>query len=98
MPIPDPFDARRSLGAGLPDYVALVAIGDRIDLSRAPVTLKILLENVLRHADGGADIFMSQQEGHGRQAGLRPTKKLSGGSSGMVKPERMSGSRTARIC
>jgi aconitate hydratase len=53
VPIPDPFDARRSLGAGLPDYVALAAIGDRIDLSRAPVTLKILLENVLRHAGGG---------------------------------------------
>jgi aconitate hydratase len=53
VPIPDPFDARRSLGAGLPDYVALAAIGDRIDLGRAPVTLKILLENVLRHAGGG---------------------------------------------
>jgi aconitate hydratase len=53
VPIPDPFDARRSLGAGLPDYVALASIGDRIDLARAPVTLKILLENVLRHAGGG---------------------------------------------
>ena len=50
---PDPFGARASLGAGLPDYFRLAAIGDRIDLERAPVTLKILLENVLRHAGGG---------------------------------------------
>jgi aconitate hydratase len=53
VPNSSPFDARRSLGAGLPDYVALAALGDRIDLERAPVTLKILLENVLRHAGGG---------------------------------------------
>jgi aconitate hydratase len=37
----------------LPDIYRLAAIGDRIDLERAPVTLKILLENVLRHAGGG---------------------------------------------
>ena len=53
MPISDQFGALRSLGAGLPDYVALAAIGDRLDLDRAPVTLKILLENVLRNAGGG---------------------------------------------
>jgi aconitate hydratase len=51
--IPDPFDARASLGAGLPDHYRLAAIADRIELDRAPVTLKILLENVLRHAGGG---------------------------------------------
>jgi len=50
---PDPFSARAGLGAGLPDVYRLAAIGDRIDLERAPVTLKILLENVLRHAGGG---------------------------------------------
>ena len=50
---PDPFGARASLGAGLPDYYRLAALGDRIDLDHAPVTLKILLENVLRHAGGG---------------------------------------------
>ena len=55
-------------------------------------------DNGVLHADGGADILMSQQQGHGRQAGLRPTKNLSGDSSGMVKPERTSGSRTVRIC
>jgi aconitate hydratase len=51
--IPDPFHARASLGSGLPDHYRLAAIADRIDLDRAPVTLKILLENVLRHAGGG---------------------------------------------
>jgi aconitate hydratase len=49
---PDPFGARGSLGPGLPDFYRLTALDDRIDLGRAPVTLKILLENVLRHAGG----------------------------------------------
>jgi aconitate hydratase len=48
----DPFGARTSLGTGLPDYYRLAALGDRIDLDQAPVTLKILLENLLRHAGG----------------------------------------------
>jgi aconitate hydratase A / 2-methylisocitrate dehydratase len=50
---PDPFGARSSLGAGLPDYWRLDALADRLDLARAPITLKILLENTLRHASGG---------------------------------------------
>ncbi|HEY2916525.1 MAG TPA: aconitate hydratase [Candidatus Limnocylindrales bacterium] len=49
----DPFGARASLGAGLPDLYRLAALRDSIDLDRSPVTLKILLENVLRHAGGG---------------------------------------------
>jgi aconitate hydratase len=53
LAIPDPFGARASLGDGLPDHYRLAVIADRIDLDRAPVTLKILLENVLRHAGGG---------------------------------------------
>ncbi|HEV8545728.1 MAG TPA: aconitate hydratase [Candidatus Limnocylindrales bacterium] len=53
MANPDPFGARTSLGPGLPDHYRLAVLGDRIDLGRAPVTLKILLENVLRHAGGG---------------------------------------------
>ena len=53
MPRPDPFGARASLGAGLPDYWRLAALADLIDLDRAPVTLKILLENALRNAGGG---------------------------------------------
>jgi aconitate hydratase len=53
VPSHDPFGARGPLGPGLPDRYRLTAIGDRIDLGRAPVTLKILLENALRHAGGG---------------------------------------------
>ena len=53
MPEFDPFGARASLGPGLPDHYRLDALGGLIDLDRAPVTLRILLENVLRHAGGG---------------------------------------------
>ncbi len=58
MPTPNAFGARASLGDGLPDLYRLsslatsgVALG--VDLGRAPVTLRILLENALRHAGGG---------------------------------------------
>ena len=53
MPRPDPYGARASLGAGLPDYWRLAALADQIDLGAAPITLKILLENALRNAGGG---------------------------------------------
>ncbi|HET7472295.1 MAG TPA: aconitate hydratase [Candidatus Limnocylindrales bacterium] len=53
MTHPDPFGARASLGAGLPDHFRLAVLADRIDLETAPVTLRILLENVLRHAGDG---------------------------------------------
>ena len=53
MPSPDPFDARRPLGPGLPDIVRLDALGGRTGTTRLPVTVRILLENVLRHAGGG---------------------------------------------
>ena len=49
----DPFGARAALGAGLPDYYRLGALGDLVDLTGAPVTVKILLENLLRHAGHG---------------------------------------------
>ena len=55
--MPNAFGARASLGAGLPDIYRLSALRRRAclsaDLGRAPVTLKILLENALRHAGGG---------------------------------------------
>ena len=53
MARPDPFGARASLGAGLPDYWRLAALANRVDLDAAPVTLKILLENALRNVGGG---------------------------------------------
>jgi aconitate hydratase len=56
----DPFGARAPLGPGLPDFYRLSALarpGTRAtlatDLELLPVTIKILLENVLRHAGGG---------------------------------------------
>ena len=58
MPRTSAFGARASLGDGLPDLYRLsslaksgIAMG--ADLGQAPVTLKILLENALRHAGGG---------------------------------------------
>jgi len=54
VPTSDPIGARASLGPGLPDYVPLAALAAQVDLGRAPVTIKILLENVLRHAGRGS--------------------------------------------
>src|SRR5436190_4528514 len=53
--IPDPFAARDTLRIGGTDYGyhRLAAVGGRIDLVALPVTIKILLENVLRHAGNG---------------------------------------------
>ncbi|MFI5225666.1 MAG: aconitate hydratase AcnA [Candidatus Limnocylindrales bacterium] len=79
MAVGDPFGARTSLGPGLPDRFALEALDRRGvvavgDLGQAPVTLKILLENVLRHAGGGivreSDVtaLAAWQPGHGGEA------------------------------
>jgi aconitate hydratase len=54
VPVHDPFGARASLGPGLPDFYRLTALEPLgIDLGRVPMTVKILLENALRHAGGG---------------------------------------------
>ncbi len=53
LPAHDPFGARAPLGPGLPDHYRLAVLADRIDLASAPVTIRILLENLLRHAGGG---------------------------------------------
>ncbi len=52
------FGSRAPLGPGLPDLYRLSALPSAgldlgVDLGRAPVTLKILLENALRNAGGG---------------------------------------------
>ena len=54
LPI-DPLGARATLDVGDDHYAyyRLEAVGDRLDVARTPVTLKILLENLLRHAGGG---------------------------------------------
>ena len=49
----DPFGARASLGPGLPDFYRLDALAGRLSSDPVPVTVRILLENVLRHAGGG---------------------------------------------
>jgi aconitate hydratase len=53
-PRPDPFDARATLRVGKRDftYYRLDRSG-MAGLERAPFTVKVLLENVLRHAGGG---------------------------------------------
>ena len=48
----DPFGARAALGPGLPDLYRLDVLGGRLGTTRVPVTVRILLENVLRHAGG----------------------------------------------
>ena len=57
MAASDPFGARAPLGPGLPDYYRLSALTGAskpaLDLALMPVTVKILLENVLRHVGGG---------------------------------------------
>jgi hypothetical protein len=58
MTTPNAFNSRASLGPGLPDHYRLAALATSgltlgVDLGLAPVTLKILLENALRHAGGG---------------------------------------------
>jgi aconitate hydratase len=55
QPTIDPLAARSTLtvGSAAYDYYRLAVLGGRLDLERTPVTVKILLENVLRHAGGG---------------------------------------------
>jgi aconitate hydratase len=51
---PDPFGARAPLGPGLPDIYRLDALAHLgYEAARTPVIVKILLENVLRHAGRG---------------------------------------------
>ncbi len=49
----DPFGARAPLGPGLPDMYRVAAVDDLTAGSGLPVTVRILLENLLRHAGGG---------------------------------------------
>ena len=54
MPAHDPFGARTTLGPGLPDYYRLAALGSpAVAPDGLPMTVRILLENALRHAGGG---------------------------------------------
>jgi aconitate hydratase len=49
----DPFGARGPLASGMPDVYRLTAISSLTGETSLPVTVRILLENLLRHAGGG---------------------------------------------
>jgi aconitate hydratase A / 2-methylisocitrate dehydratase len=49
----DPFGARGPLASGMPDVYRLTAISSLTGETALPVTVRILLENLLRHAGGG---------------------------------------------
>jgi aconitate hydratase len=55
LPSADPFGARASLGPGLPDIYRLGTVEGLTAEARLPVTVRILLENLLRHAGGVVD-------------------------------------------
>ncbi|HEY5486742.1 MAG TPA: aconitate hydratase AcnA [Candidatus Limnocylindrales bacterium] len=83
MSASDPFGARASLGPGFPDIYRLSTLERGgagagpilgVDLGRMPVTVKILLENVLRHAGGG----IVRESDVATLAGWRPGASASG--------------------
>lgn len=54
----DSFSTRSQLNVGgkTYDYFSLPTLGQRFDISHLPYSMKILLENLLRHEDGGATV------------------------------------------
>ncbi|MBX9403103.1 aconitate hydratase AcnA [Lysobacter sp. BMK333-48F3] len=56
--MPDSYATRRKLNVNGRDYTyfSLPALGERFDISHLPYSMKILLENLLRHEDGGATV------------------------------------------
>ncbi len=54
----DSFSTRSQLDVGgtTYDYFSLPKLGQQFDISRLPYSMKILLENLLRHEDGGATV------------------------------------------
>ncbi|WNH51880.1 aconitate hydratase AcnA [Stenotrophomonas oahuensis] len=54
----DSFSTRSQLdvGGAAYDYFSLLKLGQQFDISHLPYSMKILLENLLRHEDGGATV------------------------------------------
>ncbi|MBT2745345.1 MULTISPECIES: aconitate hydratase AcnA [unclassified Lysobacter] len=54
----DSFSTRRQLSVNGRDYTyfSLPALGERYDIARLPYSMKVLLENLLRHEDGGMTV------------------------------------------
>ena len=74
----DSFNARSTLVVGGSEYeiFRLDRLADRHDLSRLPYSLKILLENLLRH-EGGFDVTASDIEAlAGWDAGAEPSTEI----------------------
>jgi aconitate hydratase len=84
----DPFDARASLGPAMPDFYRLSVLAGATaatpapDLDRLPVTIKILLENVLRHAGDG----IVRESDVAALAGWRPGAATAPGASEVEIP------------
>jgi aconitate hydratase len=83
----DPFGARAPLGSGLPDFYRLTSLArsaakPALELDRLPVTIKILLENVLRHAGGG----IVRESDVATLAGWRPGAAAAPGNSEIEIP------------
>jgi aconitate hydratase len=79
---PDTFNARADLTVGDRTYeifnITAPALSERYDIARLPYSIKVLLENLLRHEDGphvSADDIVAvanwgaNPEGHGQGAG-----------------------------
>ncbi|MCW8926186.1 MAG: aconitate hydratase AcnA, partial [Xanthomonadales bacterium] len=74
----DSFSVRRTLSVNNKNYnyFSLPALGENIDISKLPFSLKILLENLLRHEDG-VDITRADIEALGNwKANAKPETEI----------------------
>ncbi len=74
----DSFNARSTLEVGGVEYeiFRLDRLADRFDTSRLPFSLKILLENLLRHEDGGAVTASDVEALAGWDAAAEPATEI----------------------
>ena len=74
----DSFSARSTLGVDGVEYeiFRLDRLGERFDLARLPFSLKILLENLLRHEDGGAVTAADIEALAGWDAAAEPSTEI----------------------
>src|SRR3546814_8215982 len=58
LPMSDSFATRAKLDVNSKSYTyaSLPKLGEKFDIARLPYSMKILLENLLRHEDGGATV------------------------------------------
>ncbi len=75
----DPFATRARLDVNGTSYTyaSLAKLGERFDIARLPYSLKILLENLLRHEDGGITVGKDHIEALARwDAGAEPDTEI----------------------